>query len=217
MSTYTFPLWTSVDSVRAKPRPGAIRDWWTYCDECRALERHPDEATARSYHHTCTPKPAPVRKTPSAPRRRYHTWTEAEDEILKTHNLAAAAAIVGVSIDQAKTRRMRLIKDGAIEAGRTEWTPDQDAVVLQHPPRIASKLLGRTVPSVASRRRRLISLGAVPSPDTRAWTAEEDALVLQHDRSKPVAEATGRTIRAVQQRRSYLRRRAAMQDEEAAA
>lgn len=169
MSTYTFPLWTSVDSVRAKPRPGAIRDWWTYCDECRALERHPDEATARSHHHTCTPKPEPVRKAPSAPRRRYHTWTEAEDEILKTHNLAAAAAIVGVSIDQAKTRRMRLIKDGAIKAGRTEWTPDQDAVVLQH------------------------------------------------DRSKPVAEATGRTIKAVQQRRSYLLRRAAMQDDEAAA
>ena len=92
------------------------------------------------------------------------------------------------------------------------WTEEQDQLVLAQEmsdAEIAQKV-GRTAQAVGSRRyalRHRYPTRKYGSKPQRRWTASEDELAMDMSLSnEEVANATGRTIGAVQHRRDFLRK-----------
>lgn len=92
---------------------------------------------------------------PRTPKTKDRPWTAAEQDIIRTHTIAEAVALLGRTPRSVEKQRWRL---GI--TSRTKWTPEKDQVLRDHDSDTAARLLGLKLSVVKSRR----SNAAIPAP-----------------------------------------------------
>ena len=96
----------------------------------------------------------------SAPWGNGRTWTEAEDDVVRTSSIADAALATGRTVASIEHRRKKLRSPDAPKPPRL-WTPEEDAVLAEIPDATEAALkLGRSRMSVVQRRIRLAKAAA---------------------------------------------------------
>ncbi|MBB1511991.1 hypothetical protein H5399_05150 [Tessaracoccus sp. MC1627] len=200
-----FRLWSAVNQLSTKPQPSATSDWWNLCDDCNHLNGpHDTEDAAAAAAHRCRLR-KPERKPP-ADRNQGRTWTEAEDDLVRTLPPSQAARAVGVSPTTITRRRAHL---GVAQArGKNfEWTPEQDAILAARSIDDAMRLTGASKSAVEWRRKQLRKSGAIePRAPRVPWTADEDAIVAAHSISEAARLLPGRSAENIRHRRWKLTR-----------
>ena len=220
-----FRLWSATNN-EGLPYRNATCDWWQLCD-CGHLDRIdsdtrgprgllvdsddgvPDDVAdlAAKLSHICrAPQQQRREYAPPPPRAPAIVWTADMDDIVRHTSLARAAAELGISNAAVSRRRAKL----DVAPGYTQWTAYMDDVVITRDITAAMAELELSRNAIEWRRRQLRKMGklAREKPEARAWTPEEDALIMSMSIAAG-AKATGRSAGAVRTRRSVLRRTAA--------